>query len=66
MLLFRLFLTSVATNGKLISIFLQLFCAVDSCSFLYSVVKHDNFLNMEISQGSVGTHLRCGEMLNND
>jgi len=65
MLLFRLFLTSVATNVKLTSIFLQLFCAVDSCSLLHSVVKHDNYLNIEISQGSVATHLRCGKMFNN-
>jgi len=27
---------------------------------LHSVIEHGNFLNMEISQGSVATPLRCG------
>ena len=32
---------------------------------LYSVVEHGNFLNIDISQGSVATCLRCGRIFHN-
>ena len=38
-----------------------MFC-MTAC-FVYSDLEHDNFLNTDISQGSVETQLRCGEIL---
>ena len=35
-------------------------------SLLCSVLVHGNFLNIDISQGSVATRLRHGEIFNND
>ena len=35
-------------------------------SLLHSVLEHGSFFNTDISQGSVATHLRCGEIFNND
>jgi len=35
-------------------------------SLLNSVLEHGNFLNTEISQGSVATRQRCGRMFCND
>jgi len=32
--------------------------------FIYSGLEHDNFLNSDISQGSVVTQLRCGGITN--
>ena len=32
--------------------------------FIYSDLEHDNFLNTDISQGSVITQLRCGGIIN--
>jgi len=34
-------------------------------SLLHSVLKHINFLNMDISRGSVTTRLRCSGIFNN-
>jgi len=34
--------------------------------FIYSDLEHDNFLNTDISQGSVITQLRCGGIVNDD
>ena len=35
-------------------------------SLLHSVLEHGNFLNIDISQGTVATCLRCGGIFNND
>ena len=39
---------------------------VSYTSFLHSILEHGNFLNSEISQGSLATRLKCGEMFTND
>ena len=33
---------------------------------LHSIIEHGNFLNMEISQGSIAVRLSCGGIFNND
>ena len=67
MLLYSLFLTSLSTNIKITSIFLQL---IERLSLTPQFVALGHwawqFLNIDISQGSVATWLRCGEMFNND
>jgi len=37
-----------------------------TCQFFYSVHEYGNFLNSDISQGSVATFVRCGEIFNAD
>ena len=63
----RLFLTLVLTTIKLTSIFLQLFEWL-SLTSQFAALCHWTwqFLNTEISQGSVAKRLRCGGMFNDD
>ena len=35
-------------------------------SLLYSVLEYSNFLNSDISQGSVATYVRCDELFTAD
>jgi len=35
-----------------------------TASFINSDLEHGNFLNTDVSQGSVVTYLRCGGMVN--
>jgi len=32
--------------------------------FIYSGLEHGNFLNSDVSQGSVVTQIRCGQIIN--
>jgi len=48
--------------------FQQLFWVAESCmaAFFTQFFEHGNFLNIDISQGSVPTCLRCGGIFNSD
>jgi len=41
-------------------------CFVLHGRLLHSDHEHGNFLNIDISQGSVATHLRCGGIFRDD
>jgi len=68
MLLHRLLWTSMKTNIKLRSIFFYNFFEWLSLTPQFSALTHWvwQFLNTEISQGSVGTRLMCVRMFNNN